>query len=105
MDMGRTSTLKKVRRQRAPGHYKGVQMRAWGRWVSEIRLPKSGIKIWLGTYDAPDQAARAYDAAVYSLPLSPFLRKDICLFFELLCVFNDLAFLFKCWYMNKRYDA
>lgn len=67
MDMGRTSTLKKVPRQRAPGRHKGVRMRAWGRWVSEIRLPKSGIKIWFGTYDALDQAARAYDAAVYCI--------------------------------------
>ncbi|CAM0913662.1 unnamed protein product [Alopecurus aequalis] len=43
--------------------YKGVRMRKWGKWVSEIRLPNSRERIWLGSYDAPDKAARAFDAA------------------------------------------
>ncbi|PQQ15866.1 ethylene-responsive transcription factor ERF015 [Prunus yedoensis var. nudiflora] len=67
MDLGTTSTSKKVRRERTPGRYKGVRMRAWGKWVSEIRLPKSGDRIWLGSYDAPDKAARAHDAAAYCI--------------------------------------
>ncbi|XP_073010980.1 ethylene-responsive transcription factor ERF015 [Typha latifolia] len=47
--------------------FRGVRMRRWGRWVSEIRIPKSRTRIWLGSYDAPEKAARAYDAAVYCL--------------------------------------
>nr|WOR09927.1 transcription factor DREB11 [Larix gmelinii var. olgensis x Larix kaempferi] len=46
---------------------KGVRLRKWGKWVSEIRMPKSRAKIWLGSYKTPEQAARAYDAALYCL--------------------------------------
>jgi hypothetical protein len=42
-------------------------MRKWGSWVSEIRMPKTRDKIWLGSYKTAEQAARAYDAAVYCL--------------------------------------
>lgn len=47
--------------------YKGVRKRKWGKWVSEIRLPNSRERIWLGSYDTPLKAARAFDAALYCL--------------------------------------
>ncbi|KAJ1375770.1 DNA-binding domain superfamily [Sesbania bispinosa] len=47
--------------------YKGVRKRKWGKWVSEIRLPNSRERIWLGSYDSPKKAARAFDAALYCL--------------------------------------
>ncbi|XP_039118318.1 ethylene-responsive transcription factor ERF017-like [Dioscorea cayenensis subsp. rotundata] len=47
--------------------FKGVRRRRWGKWVSEIRLPNSRERIWLGSYDAPEKAARAFDAAAYCL--------------------------------------
>jgi hypothetical protein len=51
----------------ASRQYKGVRLRKWGKWVSEIRMPKSREKIYLGSYRTADQAARAFDAAMYCL--------------------------------------
>jgi AP2 domain len=47
--------------------YRGVRQRRWGRYVSEIRLPNSRQRIWLGSYDSPEKAARAFDAAAVCL--------------------------------------
>ncbi|KAH9292676.1 hypothetical protein KI387_042138 [Taxus chinensis] len=52
---------------RTPRQFKGVRMRKGGKWVSEVRMPNSTGRIWLGSYDSPQQAARAYDCTVYCL--------------------------------------
>lgn len=51
----------------AERRYKGVRLRKWGRWVSEIRLPNSRERIWLGSYESAEKAARAFDAAAVCL--------------------------------------
>ncbi|KAK9054275.1 hypothetical protein SSX86_025353 [Deinandra increscens subsp. villosa] len=47
--------------------YKGIRCRRWGKWVSEIRVPGSQERLWLGTYSTPEGAAMAHDVACYSL--------------------------------------
>nr|WAK86027.1 transcription factor ERF66 [Nothapodytes nimmoniana] len=61
-----SSTLKRGHGRRSQGTYRGVRLRN-GKWVSEIRIPKTNTRVWLGTHNSAEKAAQAYDGALFCI--------------------------------------